>query len=70
MKNKVWLDRNYRGDTVEITVRDASRAKLGSWVIAVNDKKRARQIMRTLKDTYGIDLGAKADQDLNWLKDF
>ena len=54
MKQRVWLDRNYHGDTVEITVRDASRAKLGSWVIPVNDKKRAKQVLKALKATYGI----------------
>jgi len=69
LKSKVWLDRNYRGDTVEIIVRDASRAKLGSWVISVNHKKRARQIMKQLKFSYGIDFGLNGEDDLSWLKD-
>ena len=69
MKQKVWLNRNYHGDTVEITVRDASRAKLSSWVIPVNDKKRARQVLKSLKETYGIDFGVKEKNDLSWLKE-
>ena len=69
MKSKIWLDRNYRGDTVEITVRDSSRAKLGSWVISVNDKKRARQILKQLRNSYGIDFGVKGEDDLSWLKE-
>jgi len=68
MKSRIWLDGNYQGETIEITVRDSSRAKLGSWVIAINDKKRARQILRTLKQTYGIDFGVKPKDDLSWLK--
>jgi len=69
LKPKVWLDRNFRGDTVEIIVRDASRAKIGSWVIAVGDKKRARQILKQLRNSYGIDFGVKGDDDLSWLKE-
>ncbi len=68
MRNHIWLDRNFRGDTVEIIVRDSSRAKLESWTINVNDKKRARQILRILKQSYGIDFGMKVDEDLDWLK--
>ena len=68
MRNHIWLDRNFRGDTVEIIVRDSSRAKLESWTINVNDKKRARQILRILKQSYGIDFGMKIDEDLDWLK--
>ena len=68
MRNHIWLDRNYSGDTVEIIVRDGSRAKLDSWTINVNDKKRARQILKILKNSYGIDFGIKLDDDLDWLK--
>lgn len=68
MKRHIWLDKNFRGDTVEIIVRDASRTKLESWIINVNDKKRARQIMSHLKKSYGIDFETKFDEDLNWLK--
>ena len=66
-KDHVWLDKNFQGDTVEIIVRDGSRAKLGSWTINVNDKKRARQILKLLKKSYGIDFGIKGETDLDWL---
>ncbi len=68
MRNHVWLDKNYRGDTVEIIVRDSSRTKLESWTINIHDKKRARQVMNHLKKSYGIDFGIKLDKDLDWLK--
>ncbi len=68
MKAHVWLDGNFRGDTIELIVRDSSRVKLESWTINVNDKKRARQIMLHLKKSYGIDFGIKLDKDLDWLK--
>ena len=68
MKNHIWIDRNIKGDTIEIIVRDASRIKLESWTINVHDKKRARQIMSHLKKSYGIDFGIKLDEDLSWLK--
>lgn len=68
MRKHIWLDRNYSGDTVEIIVRDGSRAKLGSWTINVRDKKRAKQVMKVLKKTYGIDFGIKFNDDLEWLE--
>jgi hypothetical protein len=67
MKSHVWLDHGFRGDTIEIIVRDMSRTKLESWTIGVNDKKRARQVMKILKGSYGIDFGIKLDEDLGWL---
>lgn len=68
MKNHIWISKNTRGDTIEIIVRDDSRTKLESWTIDINDKKRARQIMKHLKKSYGIDFGIKFDEDLDWLK--
>jgi len=68
MKRHVWVKRNIHVDTIEIIVKDSSMKKLESWVININDKKRARQIMRILKDSYGIDFGVVEDKDLDWLK--
>ncbi len=67
MRKHVWLDKSFNGDTVEIIVRDASRTKLESWIINVNDKKRARQVMAHLKSSYGINFEKKTDKDLDWL---
>jgi len=68
MKRHVWVERNIHVDTIEIIVKDSSMKKLESWVINVKDKKRARQIMRTLKVSYGIDFGIAEDKDLDWLR--
>ncbi len=68
MKRHVWVKKNVHVDTIEIIVKDSSMKKLESWVININDKKRARQIMRILKDSYGIDFGIVEDKDLSWLK--
>lgn len=68
MKRHVWIKKNIHVDTVEIIVRDSSMKKLESWVININDKKRARQIMGILKVSYGIDFGVSEDKDLDWLK--
>lgn len=65
----MWLDRKQKGDILEIILRDSSRRKIGSWVINVNDKKRARQVLKTLKLQYGIDfsLDLKEEKDLDWI---
>ena len=71
MIRHVWVKKNIHVDTVTIIVNDSSMKKLESWVINVNDKKRARQIFRHIKDSYGIDFGikiAEKDKDLKWLK--
>ena len=68
MKRHVWVDRNSPIDSIEITIRDGSKRKIESWIIAVNDKKSARQIMRILKESYGIDFGISVRSDLDWLK--
>ena len=68
MKKHVWIEKGIRVDTIELIVKDSSMKKLESWVINVNDKKRARQIMRILKVSYGIDFGIVEDKDLEWLK--
>lgn len=68
MKRHIWIDKNSPIDSVEITIRDGSKRKIESWVINVNDKKRARQIMRILKESYGVDFGISVRSDLDWLK--
>lgn len=68
MAQHFWVDKRKLGDTIEITIRDASKAKIESWIINLNDNKRARQIMRILKVSYGIDFGVSDDKDLDWLK--
>ena len=68
MRRHVWVDKNIHVDTIEIIVKDSSMKKLESWVINVSDKKRARQIMKILKSSYGIDFGIEEDKDLSWLK--
>ena len=71
MKRHIWTNRRFSDnpiDTVEIIIRDASLAKIESWIINVNDKKRARQILKVLKSSYGIDFGV-GDTDLSWLKE-
>ena len=69
-KENVWLDiKRHQGDFLEIILRDATRAKIISWMINVNDKKRARQIMKSLKIDYGVDFGLdfKKERDIDWL---
>ncbi len=67
MKRHVWIEKGSHIDTIELIIKDSSMKKLESWVIHVHDKKRARQIMRTLKESYGIDFGIDKDKDLSWL---
>ena len=67
MKNNIWVKKNFKCDTMEITVRDENKRKLERWIINVRDKKRARQIASTLKQSYGIDLSSGINEDLDWL---
>ena len=67
MKRHIWVGKNTHIDTIELIVKDSSMKKLESWVINIHDKKRARQIMRILKTSYGIDFGVSEDKDLEWL---
>lgn len=40
---------------MEITIRDGTRAKIESYSCNVQDKKRTKQILDTIKKKYGID---------------
>lgn len=68
-KKKVWVGYQRKGDTLEIILRDITRRKISSWEINISDKKRAKQIMKQLKKTYGIDFGFdfKKERDMEWL---
>ncbi len=67
MKNNIWIKKNIRCDTVEIIVRDENKRKLERWLLNIRDKKRTRQIVSSLKTSYGIDLGSSVNEDLKWL---
>ncbi len=68
-RSRFWVDTNRQGDTIEIILRDPTRAKIDSWIININDKKRARQIIKDMKKRYGIDFGfdLKQEKDMDWL---
>lgn len=67
MKSHVWVKHSNLGETVEITVRDFSGARLESWKISGLDKKRQKQIFSAIKKKYDIDLFFyKLDRDLSW----
>lgn len=70
MKKHVWFKYGLGGETVEITVRDASGARLESWRLETNDSKRLRQIYTTIKKKYSLNMfliDKQADKDLDWL---
>ncbi|KKN56546.1 hypothetical protein LCGC14_0571240 [marine sediment metagenome] len=68
MKSNIWIDKHNQADTIEIIVRDQNKRKLERWVIDINDKRRAKQIVSSLKSSYGINLGSvDIDEDLSWL---
>ncbi len=67
MKNNIWIKKNIKCDTIEIIVRDENKRKLARWIISIRDKKRSRQIVSSLKTSYGIDLGSSVNEDLKWL---
>jgi len=68
LKNNIWIKKNIKCDTLEIIVRDENKRKLGRWIIDIRDKKRTRQIVSSLKTSYGIDLGSSVNEDLEWLR--
>jgi len=67
LKKNIWIKKNQKCDTMEITLRDENKRKLESWIINISDKKRARQIASSLKVSYGVDLSFKDNEDLDWL---
>lgn len=70
-KTHNWVDYNRTGDVIEITIRNSSGAKMEKWVINCLDKKRLRQVMRTLKEKWGVDFRAAIipkEKDLEWLE--
>jgi len=67
MKSHVWIKHSNFGETVEITVRDFSGARLENWKVNGSDKKRQKQVFNTIKEKYNIDLFFyKLDRDLEW----
>lgn len=72
-KQHHWVKFYKKGEIIEITLKEASGAKIESWKVGWNDKKRLRQIFRTLKMGYGIVLPTEKDlekdKDLDWLKE-
>ena len=70
-KTHHWVDYNKQGDTLEITIRDSYGGKRESWTVNLNDKKRLRQLVRTLKEKWGVDLRAAIlfkERDMEWLE--
>lgn len=60
----------YKGDSIEIVIRDFSGAKIESWKVGGTDKRRQRQIFNTIKKKYNINLFftlTEKDRDLQWL---
>ena len=68
MKNNIWIKKNIKCDTVEIILRDENKRKLERWLLNIRDKKRSRQIVSSLKNSYGVDLGSSTNEDLDWLR--
>ncbi len=71
MKAHTWIKYGSYGETIEITVRDFSGAKLESWKVTSSDKKALRKIYGMIKNKYGINMFIKfddQDRDLSWLK--
>lgn len=68
-KGHLWVDTHRQGETIEIILRDSTRAKIDSWKININDKKRARQIIKDMNKRYGIDFGfdLRQEKDMDWL---
>ena len=70
MKKHAWFIYGGGGETIEITVRDSSGAKLESWRVETKDVARLKQIYRALKTKYNLDMfvkEGKKDKDLDWL---
>jgi len=71
MKQHNWIKFYRQGEIIEITIKDASNAKIESWKVDCSDKRRLKQVFRTLKMKYNIDLPTKKelerDEDLDWL---
>jgi len=71
MKQHTWIKYYRKGEIIEITLKDASNAKMESWKVDCNDRKRLKQVFRTLKMKYNINLPTKRelemDEDLDWL---
>ncbi len=71
MKQHNWIKYYRKGEVIEITVKDVSNTKIESWKVGCDDKKRLRQIFRTLKMKYNINLPTEKDlerdEDLDWL---
>ncbi len=68
MKNNIWIDKHNHADTIEIILRDQNKRKLERWMININDKRRSKQIVSSLKSSYGINLSSgDVDEDLSWL---
>ena len=55
-KSHHWADYNRQGDILEIIIRDSYGGKRDSWTVNINDKKRLRQVVRALKEKWGVDL--------------
>ena len=69
LKKHIWIQKNKKCDTIEITLRDENKRKLETWIVNIRDKKRMRQIVATLKASYGLILSSPTDNsDLDWLQ--
>lgn len=42
------------GDVVEITIRDVTMSKIGSWKFNANDKKLGAGILKHIQEKYGF----------------
>ncbi len=70
-KQHNWIKFYRQGEVIEIILKDSSNAKIESWKVDCSDKKRLKQIFKTLKMKYNIELPTEKDmgkdEDLDWL---
>ncbi len=71
-KNHYWIGYQRQDDTIEVTIKDSSGARIESWEINMNDKKAGTKMMRMLKEKYNfspeIPSEKSINKDLDWLK--
>jgi len=56
----ILYERN--GDIIEITVRDSTRKKIGTWKMNVCDKKLCSGVFRYLEKQYGFTPSIKPEE--------
>jgi len=60
-----WIPQGYRGEIIEVIIRDSTGAKINSFKSDINNFYK---LLNLLSKKYGVKIKPNKEKDLDWIK--